>query len=106
MQRQAEVAPITAQLNELTWDILPAEVFIPIGAVGAAALFGRFIRDPSNRKGSLAGATLLAAGTLVEVFAWRHATAEDEVLRAERAAIHRDYDQRIEEVGGYDLQTQ
>ena len=101
MQRQAEIEPITTQINQLTWDILPAEVIIPVGAVGAAALFGRFARDPSNRKASLAGAVILAAGTLTEVFAYRHLIAEDDTLRQKRAAIHDKYDQRTAELGGY-----
>lgn len=99
MQRQAEIEPITTQINELTWDILPAQVMIPVGAVGAAALFVRFARDPSNRKGSLAAAALLAAGTLTEAFGYRQLIAEDEALRVKRAAIHNRYDQRIEHGG-------
>jgi hypothetical protein len=99
MQRLAELGPITTRINELTYDILPARILIPLGAVGTAALFGRFARDPSSRKASLAGAALLAAGTLIEVSAYRHFTTEDQLLRHERTAVHTRYDQRIAGLG-------
>jgi len=87
----AEMSTVETSIFHKQPDVLGSAIVAGVATAGAALLIGRFARDPSNRRVSLATGVALAATALVGSFQYGKQAGNYDTLVSEHQSLLEDY---------------